>query len=184
MNNPATTDRALIDSLMESHIAEYPDFPKPGILFRDITPLLRDGEAFRSVIRYWASIIPQDVEVIVGTEARGFMLGAPLAHEIGAGFVPARKAGKLPGTPHRETYDLEYGTASLEIQEGAIVAGTRTLVVDDLLATGGTAVATCDLVKACGGDLLGVSFLIELQGLGGKEKLGDLPFSAVCSIPN
>ncbi|MFC0675389.1 adenine phosphoribosyltransferase [Brachybacterium hainanense] len=171
-----------LDALMSSHIAEYPDFPEPGILFRDITPLLRDADALRTVIRHWASVVPADVEVIIGTEARGFVLGAPLAYELGVGFVPVRKAGKLPGTPRSRTYDLEYGTATIEIAEGALAPGVRTLVVDDLLATGGTAAATVALARELGADVLGAHFLIELSGLAGRERLGDLPVTALWSI--
>lgn len=176
--------RARIEELRETHIAEFPDFPQPGVLFRDITPLLHDAAALREVIRYWASILPGDIEYIVGTEARGFVLGAPLAYEIGAGFVPARKSGKLPGNPRSLTYDLEYGTASIEIPAQGLPAGARTLVVDDLLATGGTAAATVELVREFGVELLGASFLIELQGLNGRNRLPDIPVTTVWSFPN
>lgn len=173
-----------IHELMASRIAEFPDFPEQGVLFRDITPLLADGPAMREVIAYWCSLLPDDVDVIVGTEARGFVLGAPLAYELGVGFVPVRKAGKLPGFPRSVTYSLEYGTATVEIAQGAITAGQRVVIVDDLLATGGTAVATAELVRDFDADLLGASFLIELEGLGGRDRLGDLPVSALWSIPN
>lgn len=173
-----------IRELMASRIAEFPDFPEPGVLFRDITPLLADGPAMRKVIAHWCSILPQDVDVIVGTEARGFVFGAPLAYELGIGFVPVRKAGKLPGFPRSVTYSLEYGMATVEIAQGAITAGQKVIIVDDLLATGGTAEATAELVRDFEADLLGASFLIELEGLGGREKLGDLPVSALWSIPN
>ncbi len=175
---------AAIDSYYSSHIALYPDFPEPGVLFRDITPLLRDPKAFREVLTYWMSILPADVDLIVGTEARGFVFGAPLAFELGLGFVPVRKAGKLPGTPRSHSYSLEYGTATVEIADGAIPAGSRVLVIDDLLATGGTARATVELVRAFGADVAGASFLIELTGLGGREQLTDVPFTAVWSVPN
>lgn len=173
-----------IQALLASHIAEYPDFPEPGVLFRDITPLLRDGDALRTVIRHWAELVPADVEVVVGTEARGFVLGAPLAYELGAGFVPVRKAGKLPGTPRSRTYDLEYGTATVEIPDGALAPGTRVLVVDDLLATGGTAAATVALARESGAEVLGASFLIELQGLEGRSRLEDVDVTTVWSIAN
>jgi len=171
-----------IQGLLSSHIAEYPDFPQPGVLFRDITPLLRDARALRRVIEHWATIIPEQVDVIVGTEARGFVLGAPLAYEIGAGFVPVRKAGKLPGTPRSRTYDLEYGTATVEIAEGALEAGVRTLVVDDLLATGGTAAATVALARELGAEVLGASFLIELSALQGRSRLDGVPVTTVWSL--
>lgn len=173
-----------IDAIRRSHIEEFPDFPSPGVLFRDITPLLRDAEAMRRVISYWRTLIPEDVEYVVGTEARGFVLGAPLAYEIGAGFVPVRKAGKLPGDPATLSYDLEYGSATIQIPRGALHPGARTLVVDDLLATGGTAAATVELVRSFDAELLGTSFLIELVGLGGRDRLPDVPVSTVWSFPN
>ena len=120
----------------------------------------------------------------MGTEARGFVLGAPLAYELGAGFVPVRKAGKLPGAPASLRYDLEYGSAEVQIQKDALPAGARTLVVDDLLATGGTAAATVELTRTFGVELLGASFLIELEGLQGRERLPDVPITTVWSIPN
>lgn len=175
-------DREQIDALMATHIAEYPDFPQTGVLFRDITPLLRDAEALRSVIRYWASVLPAGIDYVVGTEARGFVLGAPLAYEIGAGFIPVRKAGKLPGHPATLRYDLEYGSAEIQIPEDSLPAGARTLVVDDLLATGGTAAATIELARRFDVELLGASFLLELESLGGREKLPGVPLSVVWSI--
>ncbi|PMC75733.1 MULTISPECIES: adenine phosphoribosyltransferase [unclassified Brachybacterium] len=175
---------AQIEALRASHIAEYPNFPTEGVLFRDITPLLRDARALRTVLHHWISLLPPDVEYIVGTEARGFVLGAPLAYELGAGFIPVRKAGKLPGNPASLTYDLEYGSAEIQIPENSLPAGARTLVVDDLLATGGTAAATIELTRSFGVDLLGASFLIELEGLGGREKLPDVDITTVWSFPN
>lgn len=173
-----------IRALLDTHIAEYPDFPAPGVLFRDITPLLRDAAAMRSVIRYWTTLIPEDVEYVVGTEARGFVLGAPLAYEIGAGFIPVRKAGKLPGSPASLRYDLEYGSAEIQIPENSLPAGARTLIVDDLLATGGTAAATVELTRRFDAEVLGASFLIELEGLGGRDQLPEVPLSTVWSIAN
>ncbi|WP_087485024.1 adenine phosphoribosyltransferase [Brachybacterium massiliense] len=173
-----------IRALLDTHIAEYPDFPSPGVLFRDITPLLRDAAAMRSVIRYWTTLIPEDVEYVVGTEARGFVLGAPLAYEIGAGFIPVRKAGKLPGSPASLRYDLEYGSAEIQIPENSLPAGARTLIVDDLLATGGTAAATVELTRRFDAEVLGASFLIELEGLGGRDQLPEVPLSTVWSIAN
>lgn len=183
MNAPEPTAEQ-IRALLDTHIAEYPDFPAPGVLFRDITPLLRDATALRTVINYWVSMLPEDIEYIVGTEARGFVLGAPLAYELGAGFVPVRKAGKLPGNPASLRYDLEYGSAEVQIQQGALPEGARTLVVDDLLATGGTAAATVELTRTFGVELLGASFLIELEGLQGRDRLPDVPITTVWSIPN
>ncbi|MFC7457780.1 adenine phosphoribosyltransferase [Brachybacterium sp. GCM10030267] len=173
-----------IEELRGSHITEHPDFPEPGVLFRDITPLLRDGAALRSVIRYWSSILPDGIEYVVGTEARGFVLGAPLAYKMGAGFIPVRKAGKLPGTPASLSYDLEYGSAVVQIPQDSLPAGARTLVVDDLLATGGTAAATVELTRRFDVDLVGASFLIELEGLRGRDRLPGVPLTTVWSIPN
>jgi adenine phosphoribosyltransferase len=124
------------------------------------------------------------VDYVVGIEARGFVLGAPLAYSIGAGFVPARKAGKLPGSPRSITYQLEYGSATVEIAQGALPAGSRVLVVDDLLATGGTAAAAAELIGSFDVELLGVSFLVELEGLGGRDRIKDLPVTTVWQIRN
>jgi adenine phosphoribosyltransferase len=173
-----------VAEIRRTHIAEYPDFPTPGVLFRDITPLLRDAKALRTVIQHWISTLPEGIEYVVGTEARGFVLGAPLAYEIGAGFIPVRKAGKLPGSPATLSYDLEYGSATVQIPEDSLPAGARTLVVDDLLATGGTAAATVALVRQFDVELLGATFLLELEGLRGRDLLTDLPVSAVWTIPN
>ena len=173
---------ARIQELRRTHIGEYPDFPTPGVLFRDITPLLRDAAALREVIRYWITLLPEGIEYVVGTEARGFVLGAPLAYELGAGFIPVRKAGKLPGRPAGLKYDLEYGSAEIQIPEDSLPAGARTLVVDDLLATGGTAAATIELARRFDVELLGASFLLELESLGGREKLPGVPLSVVWSI--
>lgn len=183
MNETEIFPQDVVD-LVESHVREVHDFPAPGVLFRDITPLLRDAAALRAVIRYWTTLLPEGIEYIVGTEARGFVLGAPLAYELGAGFVPVRKAGKLPGNPASLRYDLEYGSAEVQIQQGALPEGARTLVVDDLLATGGTAAATVQLTRTFGVELLGASFLIELEGLQGRDRLPDVPITTVWSIPN
>lgn len=180
----ATSCPPEIAAIEHSHIDLYPDFPEKGVLFRDITPLLRDPKALATVITYWASTVPHDVDLIVGTEARGFVLGAPLAYEMGLGFVPVRKAGKLPGSPNRLDYDLEYGTAAIEIAQHAIPKGAKVLVLDDLLATGGTARATIDLVESLGAEVAAASFLIELVGLGGRDKLTHVPLHTVWSIPN
>ncbi|GAB2550451.1 adenine phosphoribosyltransferase [Brachybacterium huguangmaarense] len=177
-------DRAEIEQIMTSRIAEFPDFPEPGVLFRDITPLLADGPAMRRVISYWCSILPEGIEYVVGTEARGFVLGAPLAYELGVGFVPVRKAGKLPGFPRSVEYSLEYGTATVEISRDALPRGARTVIIDDLLATGGTAAATIELVRDFDAEVLAASFLIELEGLGGRERMPEVPISTVWSIPN
>ncbi|MBK0329827.1 adenine phosphoribosyltransferase [Brachybacterium sp. MASK1Z-5] len=178
-------DPEQVRELMASHIDTYQDFPEPGVLFRDITPLLRDPESFHAVIGHWSAILPEQVDLVVGVEARGFVLGAPLAYEMGAGFVPARKAGKLPGAPRSISYDLEYGSAQIEIAVDALPRGARVMVVDDLLATGGTAAATIELVRRFDVELLGVSFLLELEGLGGRDRLpADVPVVTVESVQN
>lgn len=150
------------------------DFPEPGIRFKDITTLLKDGPAFKEAILQLAeSCRDKKVDVVVGPEARGFLIGAPLAYELGVGFVPVRKAGKLPGETFQSSYELEYGNDKLEIHLDAIKKGQRVLVVDDLLATGGTISTTIDMVKKLGGEITGVAFLIELTYLPGREKLKD-----------
>lgn len=157
---------------LASFIRDIPDFPKEGIVFKDITPLLQDAQALRFAIDQLAEFgVGKKIDVVLGAEARGFILGAALAYTLGAGFVPARKPGKLPHTTVAAEYDLEYGTDSLEIHSDAIAPGTRVLVHDDLLATGGTARAKCDLVEKMGGEVVGVSFIIELSFLHGRDKL-------------
>lgn len=156
-------------------IREIPDFPQPGILFRDITPLLANGEAYRQAINTLADFAGElKAELIVGPEARGYVVGAPLAYALEAGFVPVRKKGKLPGQTISVHYGLEYGTDILEIHKDAIVPGQRVVVADDLLATGGTMIATIKLVEKLGGNVVGAAFLIELSELRGREKLGNL----------
>lgn len=155
-----------------SLVRSIPDFPIPGILFRDITPLLRDKDGFRAAIDLFVDRYSgRGVDYVVGIEARGYMLGAPVAYAIGAGFVPVRKPGKLPGTKLTEEYALEYGTNSLEIHDDAIGHGQRALIVDDLLATGGTASATRKLLERLGAAIEGFAFLIELKDLRGRDKL-------------
>jgi adenine phosphoribosyltransferase len=149
-----------------------PDFPKAGILFYDVTTLLRDPEGFKLSIDSMAEPYEgKGISLVVGIESRGFILGAAVADRIGAGFVPVRKVGKLPHTKIRVTYDLEYGSDSLEMHSDAVEKGQKVLIVDDLLATGGTARATVDLVKQLGGEVVGVAVLIELAGLNGRSKL-------------
>jgi adenine phosphoribosyltransferase len=162
-----------------SLIRAIPDFPIPGILFRDITPLLKDAAGFKSAIDLFIEKFKDDrIDYVVAIEARGYMFGAPLAYALGAGFVPVRKPGKLPGTKHVESYALEYGTNSLEIHDDAIPAGKRVIVVDDLLATGGTAAATGRLLAKLGAELVGYAFLIELAFLEGRKALGDSPVTS------
>ena len=157
---------------LKSRIRHVPDFPKAGILFYDVTTLLRDPEGFRMAIDSLAlPYMNRGIGLVVGIESRGFILGAAVADRIGAGFVPVRKLGKLPSKTIRATYELEYGSDSLEMHRDAIEPGQRVLIVDDLLATGGTARATVGLVKELGGHVEGVAFLIELVGLNGRDKL-------------
>ena len=157
---------------LKARIRHVPDFPKPGILFYDITTLLRDAEGFRAAVGAIASPYRgQTIDLVVGVESRGFILGAAVADRLGVGFVPVRKPGKLPSTTIRATYSLEYGTDSLEIHSDAVERGQRVLIVDDLLATGGTARATADLVRQLGGHVLGIAFLIELADLNGRARL-------------
>lgn len=158
--------------LLRSSIRDVPDFPKEGILFRDITPLLADVEAFRASIQLMAERLDgQPVEAVIGIESRGFMFGAALADKLGVGFVPVRKPGKLPAATYRVEYDLEYGTDAVEIHQDALSPGDRVVVVDDLIATGGTAQATAELVKRCGAEVAAFVFVIHLASLGGTEKL-------------
>jgi adenine phosphoribosyltransferase len=165
---------------LKTRIRHVPDFPKAGILFYDVTTLLRDAEGFKLAIDAIAAPYHgKGISLIVGIESRGFILGAAVADRIGAGFVPVRKIGKLPHTTVRVSYDLEYGTDSLEIHSDAVEPGQRVLIVDDLLATGGTARATVDLVRQLGGDVYAVAFLIELVALNGREKLKDENIQAV-----
>jgi adenine phosphoribosyltransferase len=152
------------------------DFPKDGISYKDITTLLKNGEIYRAAVDALVEKIkPWQPSVIVGPEARGFLLGAPIAYALGAGFVPVRKPGKLPAEIISETYALEYGFDTLEVHADALSPGERVVVVDDLLATGGTMLATANLMRKIGVELLGMVFLIELTSLNGREKLADYP---------
>jgi adenine phosphoribosyltransferase len=163
------------EDLMESlkqRIRHVPDFPKPGILFYDITTLLQDPEGFRLAVAAMADPHRDArIDVVVGIESRGFIFGAAVADRLNAGFAPVRKPGKLPSTTKKASYALEYGTDSLEIHDDAVKPGQRVLIVDDLLATGGTASATVGLVKGLGATVVGVQFLIELEFLNGRDKL-------------
>lgn len=160
--------------VLKAKIRHVPDFPKAGILFYDVTTLLRDPEGFRVAIDSLATPYEgHGIDLVVGIESRGFILGAAVADRLGAGFVPVRKVGKLPSTTVKVSYDLEYGSDSLEMHEDAIERGQRVLIVDDLLATGGTARATVDLVKQLGGSVEGVAVLIELADLNGRDRLKD-----------
>jgi adenine phosphoribosyltransferase len=163
-------------------IRDIPDFPRPGILFKDITPLMADPEALAEAVRLLGDYArPMEVDCVVAAEARGFLLGAALAVELGAGFVLARKPGKLPYDTVSAEYLLEYGEGQLELHTDAIAPGKRVLVHDDLLATGGTALALCDLVEQLGGEVLGCGFLIELAFLEGRERLAGRDVHALLS---
>ncbi len=157
---------------LKAKIRHVPDFPKPGILFYDITTLLGDPEGFKLAIDALATpYADRKVDLVVGIESRGFILGAAVADRLRAGFAPIRKPGKLPAKAFKESFNLEYGTDAIELHEDAMQAGQRVLIVDDVLATGGTAAAAANLVRRCGGDLLGLAFLIELVALKGRAKL-------------
>ncbi len=157
---------------LESKIRTIPDFPKQGILFRDITTLLQNASAFQEAINQMAEHYKnKGIQKVVGIESRGFLAAAPIAYLIGAGFVPVRKKGKLPSKTAAVSYDLEYGQDTLEIHVDAIAKGEKTIIIDDLLATGGTACATCELVQKVGGTIAGIGFLIELSDLKGRDKL-------------
>ena len=161
-------------------IREVPDYPKPGILFYDITTLLKDRSAFRSIIDDLTSLYrDKNVAKVVGIESRGFIIGGPLAHQLGAGFVPVRRPGKLPADSFEVKYNLEYGSNSLAIHRDAITVGESVLIVDDLLATGGTAAAAVNLVRQLGGEIVGAAFLVELCGLKGRDQLNGCPIQAL-----
>ncbi len=161
---------------LRTKIRHVPDFPKPGILFYDITTLLRDAAGLRQTIDGLSEPFrDKQVDLVVGIESRGFILGCAIADRLGAGFVPVRKPGKLPASTIQQPYELEYGSDTLEIHKDAIEEGQRVLIVDDLLATGGTARAALDLVSQTGGEVLGLTFLVELGFLNGRAKLGNVP---------
>ena len=158
---------------LRDYIRSIPDWPKKGILFRDITPLLADPNAFVSAVdALCADFAGKDIQYVAAVEARGFIFGAAVAKKLGAGFVPIRKKGKLPFKTETVTYDLEYGTDTLEVHSDAVTDGAKVLMVDDLLATGGTMAAACKLIEKIGGKIMGIAFLIELGELAGREKLG------------
>ena len=167
-------------------IRDVPDFPSPGVMFKDISPLLADPSAFGDVVAALADAGTDEqgrvVDKVVGIEARGFILAAPVALALGAGFVPVRKAGKLPGPIHSVAYELEYGQAVLELHRDAIVPGERVLVIDDVLATGGTVAAALELVQSCGGQVARVAVLMELLFLDGRRCLPGVPVTALHSV--
>ena len=167
--------------LITTLVRDVPDYPQAGVVFKDITPLLADGRAFAAVVDALA-VTYGPVDKVAGIEARGFILAAPVACRLGVGFVPIRKKGKLPGATFAQDYDLEYGTATIEVLTDAFAPGERVLVIDDVLATGGTARATADLVQRAGARVAGLGVLLELSFLSGRAKLTDLPVSALLSI--
>ena len=167
-SDPDTLDTSALRAL----VRDVPDFPHPGIIFRDITPLLGYGAALRFAVDALAGLY-QEVDSVIGIESRGFILGAPVAYALGVGMVPVRKLGRLPRPTERADYALEYGTNTVEIHADALQPGERVLIVDDVLATGGTAAATAELVERLGAEVAGIAVLIELPELGGRERLAD-----------
>ena len=164
---------------LRSYIRDLPDYPSAGITFRDITPLLVDGDALRAAIVQLAELVPADTQLIAGMEARGFIFGAALAQHLGIGFVPIRKAGKLPPPVKSFTYDLEYGQATVELRDETLPPGAKVVLLDDVLATGGTAEAGAELLELVGAEVLAVVFLLELAGLPGRERLAGRAVSSV-----
>jgi adenine phosphoribosyltransferase len=183
---PTTTDER-VETLLKSLVRDVPDFPRPGVTFKDITPLLADHDGFAAVVAAVAAAGRNAegrvvVDKVAGMEARGFILAAPVALSLGVGFVPVRKPGRLPGATYAVSYALEYGEATLELHEDAIEDGERVLLVDDVLATGGTADATRQLVERCGGVPHALSVLIELSFLHGRDAVGDLDVRALQTV--
>ncbi|MEV0667246.1 adenine phosphoribosyltransferase [Actinomadura luteofluorescens] len=172
-----------LGKLIQERIRDIPDYPKQGVMFKDITPLLADHVAFAGVVDAVVNHHGRGtIDKIVGIEARGFILAAPVAYHFGAGFVPVRKKGKLPSATDAETYDLEYGSETIEIHLDAFAPGDRVLIVDDVLATGGTARAAAELVRRGGGEVVGLSVLLELSFLHGRDKLGNLDVHSLVTV--
>ncbi len=171
-----------IDELVRSRIRDIPDFPQEGVLFKDFTPLLADGAALAAVVDDVAARYAGRVDTVVGIEARGFVIGAAVAYRMGLGFVPVRKSGKLPGPSLREEYTLEYGDAVLEMHRDALGPGQRALIVDDVLATGGTVAATTRLVERAGGTVAAIDVVLELTFLGGRDRVGDYELNAIVTM--
>jgi adenine phosphoribosyltransferase len=168
----ATAASAALVDLIKAKVRDVPDHPQPGVVFKDITPLLADGQALAAVVGALATG-HGPVDKVAGIEARGFILAASVACQLGSGFVPVRKQGRLPGPTYARTYQLEYGTATIEVHQDAFTPGERVLIVDDVLATGGTAEATADLVRRAGAEVAGIVVLLELGFLGGRSRLPD-----------
>ena len=183
---PSASAHSNLPDLISARIRDIPDYPQPGIVFKDITPLLADGEAFAAVVAAIAQGSGESgwgaIDKVVGIEARGFILAAPVACYLGAGFVPVRKQGKLPAETLAESYQLEYGTATVEVHVDAFRPGDRVLIVDDVLATGGTAAASVSLVRRSGAEVAAVSVLLELGFLGGRAKLPDVEVRSLLAV--
>lgn len=175
-----------LDALLDDLIRDIPDYPKPGVVFKDITPLLGDRTAFAACVDALATagrdLVDGPIDKVVGIEARGFILAAPVALALGAGFVPVRKAGKLPHETYDVSYALEYGEATLEVHRDAFLSGDRVLIVDDVLATGGTVIATAELIERCGAAIAGVAELLALSFLPGRERLAHLPTAVLRTV--
>lgn len=181
------TPKAQLDAyraIIDSHMRLIPDFPMPGVLFRDITGALAAPDGLRAIVDGMVALCPDDVSMVAGIEARGFVLGSPIALAHDAGFVAIRKKGKLPGVTLGVDYDLEYGSAGIEIPRTAVKPGDEVVVVDDILATGGTADAACRLIEQAGGHVVCVVFLMELEGLGGRDKLSGRDARTLISVPD
>ena len=178
------TRRAVdLTQVITDRIRDIPDYPRPGVTFKDITPLLADHAAFASVIDAIVAHYGRGaIDKVAGIEARGFILAAPVAYQVGAGFVPIRKQGKLPSATYAQNYDLEYGNETIEVHQDAITPGERVLIVDDVLATGGTARATADLVRRAGAEVLGLSVLMELGFLHGRDRLADVDLHPLVTV--
>ena len=177
----ATWAESDLTDLVSTRIRDIPDYPQPGIVFKDITPLLADGSAFAAVVAALAAGHGR-IDKVVGIEARGFILAAPVACSLGAGFVPVRKQGKLPAATYSESYQLEYGTATIEVHTDAFRPGDRVLVVDDVLATGGTAAATASLVRRAGAEVAAIAVLLELGFLDGRARLSGLEVRSLLAV--
>lgn len=169
-------------ALISGLIRDVPDFPKPGVVFKDITPLLSDAQGFRAAVEALVESAPADIDVVMGMEARGFIFAAPVALRLGAGFVPVRKPGKLPGDTLSESFALEYGSETLTVHADAIKPGARVMILDDVLATGGTIGATAQLAHRLGADLVHVSVLMELSFLGGRDHLTSLGVNDLSAV--
>jgi adenine phosphoribosyltransferase len=177
------TDAAAVAAVVAAGVRDVPDFPQPGVVFKDITPLLADPRAFATVIEALRTRHEGTVDLVAGVEARGFVVGAALAHALGVGFVPVRKAGKLPGETVSISYDLEYGSAEIEVHADSFVGGERVLLVDDLLATGGTAAAAWDLLERTGADVVAFECVVELAFLDGRSRMGSRTVGALLVVP-